>query len=31
MMQLERLKILYNSLQKTEMEQNEIINRLTHY
>ncbi|GJQ75629.1 hypothetical protein Trydic_g17707 [Trypoxylus dichotomus] len=31
MMQLERLKVLYNSLQKTEMEQNEIINRLTRY
>ncbi|CAG9857518.1 unnamed protein product [Phyllotreta striolata] len=29
-MQVERLKIQLNSLQKTEMEQNEIINQLTH-
>ncbi|XP_044261122.1 intraflagellar transport protein 20 homolog [Tribolium madens] len=28
--ELERLKIQLNSLQKTEMEQNEIINELTH-
>lgn len=28
-MELERLKIQLNSLQKTEMEQNEIINQLT--
>lgn len=29
-MELERLKIQHMSLQKTEMEQNEIIARLTH-
>ncbi|KAJ3642790.1 hypothetical protein Zmor_025545 [Zophobas morio] len=29
--ELERLKIQLNSLQKTELEQNEIINELTHY
>ncbi|CAH1154101.1 unnamed protein product [Phaedon cochleariae] len=29
-MELERLKIHLNSLQKTEMEQNEVINELTH-
>ncbi|VEN35845.1 unnamed protein product [Callosobruchus maculatus] len=28
--ELERLKIQLNSLQRTEMEQNEIINKLTH-
>ncbi|XP_018576215.1 intraflagellar transport protein 20 homolog [Anoplophora glabripennis] len=30
-MELERLKIQLNSLQKTEMEQNEVINQLMHY
>ncbi|CAG9835989.1 unnamed protein product [Diabrotica balteata] len=29
-MELERLKIQFNSLQKAEMEQHEIINQLTH-
>lgn len=28
---LERLKIQLNSLQRTEMEQHEVINELTHY
>ncbi|KAG5867764.1 hypothetical protein JTB14_012381 [Gonioctena quinquepunctata] len=30
-MELERLKIHLNSLQKMEMEQNEVINQLTHF
>lgn len=30
-MELERLKIQVNSLQKTEMEQNEVITQLTRY
>lgn len=30
-LELERLKVYYNSLHKTEMEQNEIIHRFTKY